>query len=294
MSKTYKKRIGDRHDGRRIRSLDPMSYVGTVIMRRRNDAVNYFEFKVDMAPIKTYLHKKRTEEGMHGLGFVHVLTAAFVRMISQNPAMNRYIAGSRIYQRDDIVFSMMIKKEMSAEGQETGIKLKFEPEDTIDDVFRKMNDAVAAARAEGDSTALDKVARMIVKMPTLILRAFVDLNIMLDDFGIMPRFIEEASPFHASFFLTDLGSLGIPAVYHHIYNFGNVTTFLAFGRQESEYTLDREGNAVKKDFIRCKISVDERISDGFAMAQSFKYLLRLLSHPEMLDAAPEKVYEDID
>ena len=289
-----KKRFGDRRDGRKVRSLDPMMYVGAVVMPKRNDALNFFEYNVDMAPIEKYINRKRHEEGMRGFGFMHVVTAGFVRMISQRPAMNRYIAGNKIFQRDEIVFSMMVKKSMTADGQETGIKLRFKPDETIYDVYKEMNEAIEAAKAEGDSTALDKVARAIVKMPALILRMFVGLMNCLDYFGIMPKVIEEASPFHASFFFSNLGSLGIPPVYHHIYNFGNVSTFLVFGSKEIGYELDDDGNVVKKRFVRCRVVTDERITDGFYMASSFKVLMRILKHPEVLDNPPDQVFEDVE
>ena len=292
--KKYKKRLGDRREGRKIRSLDPMAYVGAVIMPKRNDALNFFEYKVDMAPIEKYINKKRHDEGLKGFGFMHVVTAAFVRMISQRPAINRYIAGNKIYQRDDIVFSMMVKKSMTADGQETGIKLKFRPDETIYDVFKEMNEAIDQAKAEGDTTALDKVARAIVKMPSLILRAFIGLMNAMDYIGIMPKIIEEASPFHASFFISNLGSLGIPPIYHHIYNFGNVSTFLVFGSKEIGYELDDDGNVVKKRYVSCRVVSDERITDGFYMASAFKVLMRILKHPEILDNPPEQVFEDVE
>jgi hypothetical protein len=292
--KTYKKRPGDRRDGRKIRSLDPMAYVGAVVMPKRNDAMNFFEYKVDMAPIEKYINKKRHEEGMRGFGFMHVVTAAFVRMLSQKPGINRYISGNKIYHRDEIVFSMMVKKAMTETGQETGIKLRFRPDETIYDIYKEMNAAIDAAKAEGDTTALANVARALVKMPSLILRAFVGLMNALDYFGIMPKVIEEASPFHATFFISNLGSLGIPPVYHHIYNFGNVSTFLVFGAKEIGYELDDDGNVVKKRYVSCRVVADERITDGFYMASAFKVLMRILKHPEVLDNPPDEVLEDVE
>lgn len=292
--KSGRKHFGDRRDGRRVRSLEPMTYVAAVVLRRRNDAVNFFEFDIDMIPIKEYIKKKRMEEHLQGFGFMHVLTAAFVRMISQYPGMNRFIAGNKIYHRNDIIFSMMVKREMSIEGQETGIKVKFEPTDTAYDVYKRMSEAIEEAQSADDSTALDNVARMVTKMPTGLLKTLVDVNTALDYCGLMPKIFEEASPFHASFFISNLGSLGIPPVHHHIYNFGNVSTFLTFGKQETEYALDREGNVIKKQFIKCKASMDERITDGYYMAQSFKYLIRILKHPELLDIPPEVVVRDVD
>ena len=116
----------------------------------------------------------------------------------------------------------------------------------------------------------------------------------VDYFGIMPKVIEEASPFHASFFFSNLGSLGIPPIYHHIYNFGNVSTFLVFGAKEIGYERDDDGNVGKKRYVSCRVVTDERITDGFYMASAFKYLMRILKHPEMLDNPPEQVFEDVE
>lgn len=294
MSRKYRKRLGDRRDGRKIRSLDPMTYIAPVVMSRKNDSTNFFEFRIDMDPSREYIQKKRAEENMQGFGFMHVITSAYIRMISQKPAMNRFIAGNKIYQRDDVVLSMMVKKEMSIEGQETDTKINFDPADTIYDVFEKMNAAIEEARALGDTTAMDKVARLVVKLPTGLLKAFVGLCRLSDYFGLMPKALIDASPFHASVLISNLGSLGIPPVYHHIYNFGNISTFITFGSQEVSYELDEEGNTVKKRFVRCRITVDERIADGYYMAKSFKYFLRILKHPEMLDVPPEEVIEDVE
>ena len=38
-----KRRFGDRKDGRRVRTMSPMSYVIPYIMRTRNDAQNQIE-----------------------------------------------------------------------------------------------------------------------------------------------------------------------------------------------------------------------------------------------------------
>lgn len=294
MQKQHRRRLGDRRDGRKVRSLDPMSYVAAIVMAKRSDALNLFEYKVDLEPIEKYIHRKRHEEGMAGFGFMHVVTAAFVRTVSQRPALNRFISGNKIYQRNGIVLSMMVKKSMSTDGQETGIKVQFAPDATIYTVYEQMNKAIEEAKAEGDSTALDRVARAVTKMPTIVLKLFVGFMNLLDWFGIMPKVIEDASPFHASFFISNLGSLGIPPVYHHIYNFGNVSNFLVFGAKENVYELDDDGSPIKKRYVTCRVASDERITDGFYMASAFKIFLRILKHPEVLDAPPEEVFEDVE
>ena len=116
----------------------------------------------------------------------------------------------------------------------------------------------------------------------------------MDYFGIMPKIINKASPFHASIFISNLGSLGIQPIYHHLYNFGNCPVFITFGSLYRKNELDSEGNVVKKKYIDYTIVTDERITDGHYYADAMKELSRILKNPSVIDVSPETVVEDID
>ncbi|MGI6498223.1 MAG: hypothetical protein ACOX0U_05300 [Oscillospiraceae bacterium] len=290
--KKQKRRFGDRYDGRRVRSLPPMQYITPFVMRTRNDAHLFFETRIEVGKSEEYIRSMRLK-GMRGFGFMHLVIAAYVRVVSQRPAMNRFISGQRIFQREDIVLSMMVKKGMKLNEQETGIKVMFEPDDTVYEVYSKMQEAIEEARAASDSTSLDSVARVLVRLPALILRFFVFLMHLLDYFGLMPKAIHHASPFHASLFVSNLGSLGIRPVFHHLYNFGNVPAFLTFGAKYVEITPDRSGNLQKKKYIDYTVVLDERISDGHYMASALKYLEHLLKNPHELNIPPTHIEKDV-
>ena len=93
--------------------------------------------------------------------------------------------------------------------------------------------------------------------------------------------------------ITDLGSLGIGPIYHHIYNFGNLPVFLAFGAKRSETVLNDAGEVVRRKYVDYKIVCDERICDGSYYASAFKYLRYYLKNPDELTRPPESVAEDI-
>ncbi len=291
--KKRKRRWGDRRDGRKIHTLPPMQYVAVSIMHKRNDAQNFFNSSIDYAYIDEYIRKKR-EEGLAGFGFMHVIVAAYVRMVSQKPALNRFIAGWKIFARNEIVLSMMVKKEMKVNAQESAIKVRFQPTDTAEDVYHRMEEAIAVARQEGDSNTFDSVARIISYLPSILLRWFVAFMQFLDYFGIIPKIVEEASPFHASVFISNLGSLGIPPIYHHLYNFGNVPVFITFGTKRRELQLNADGTTSPKTMIDYTVVTDERTTDGHYLATALKGLEKLFRTPEKLDVAPETVIEDID
>ena len=108
-----KRRLGDRKDGRKLRSLDPLARVANYIMVNRNGASNYFMDSVDIDEIERYIRHKRKDEGLAGFGIMHVLVAAYVRTVSQRPAINRFISGQKVYARNDIEINLAIKLEMT-------------------------------------------------------------------------------------------------------------------------------------------------------------------------------------
>ena len=102
------------------------------------------------------------------------------------------------------------------------------------------------------------------------------------------------SPFHGSMIITSMGSLGIPAIYHHIYNFGTLPIFLSYGNVFSANRVCRDGTVEKRKYVSMKIVTDERICDGFYYASAFKRMKKILQHPEVLDETLTDVAEDID
>ena len=95
-------------------------------------------------------------------------------------------------------------------------------------------------------------------------------------------------------FITSMGSLGIPPIYHHLYDFGNIPVFIAFGKKTPRLSLTREGKVLEKKYIDFSVVTDERICDGHYFATALKYMREVLKNPEMLDTPPETVVEDID
>lgn len=192
---------------------------------------------------------------------LHLFIAAYIRVVSQLPGLNRFVSGQRIYARNEILINMMVKRGITTESEETCAKVVFEPTDTIYDVYRKMNEAVEEIRASDDS-GTEKVAGVLMKMPRLILKFAVWIIKLLDYFDLLPMSLLRVSPFHGSMIVTDLGSLGIPPIYHHLYNFGNLPVFLAFGAKRRVVELDRHGQPVEHKYVDYKIVCDERIVDG--------------------------------
>lgn len=285
---------GDRFDGRRIRSLSPISVVGTYIMPERNQANVFFPDKLEITELEKYVRAKRAE-GMEQFGMTEALLAAYVRTASKYPGINRFISGERVYARgDDIQFCMTVKKEMTKESPDTVIKVHLKPGDSVEEVYRKYHETVNDAKKSMElDSSLDGTIALFGMIPGVLLKFTVWFLKLLDYFGLLPRLILELSPFHGSIFFTSMGSLGIPAVYHHLYNFGNLPIFLAFGRKYRVNEPDDEGKIASRKYIDYTFNVDERIVDGFYYATAIKYFHKLLLHPERLDDPEMEINPDI-
>lgn len=287
-----KRRFGDRKDGRKIRSLAPLETLSPYLMVTRNEAVTYMIDKFDTTEADRYVRQKRAN-GLEGFGLLHIILAAYVRMISQRPRINRFIAGQKIFARNNIEINMVVKKKLSADQVETVIKVIFEPTDTADEIYARFEDALEKAFAEGEND-LDGTARILNYTPGLLKKFTVWLIKVFDYFGLLPQALLKVSPFHGSMFITSLGSLGIPPVYHHLYNLGNVPIFMAFGAKRYENQISDSGSVVRKKFIDYTFVTDERICDGFYFASGLKLFRAYLARPCVLDFPPVEVIRDAD
>ena len=294
MDGLYHPTWGDRTDGRRIRTLPAMSMVTPYIMVERQDASNLIADSIEITQVERYIRAKR-KEGYSSFGIVHVLLACYCRGIAKYPAINRFLSGQKIYSRgDDIQFCMTIKKEMSTDAPDTVIKLHLTPHDTAIDIYNKMNVEVEKVKNTPLDSDFDNTAGALSLIPGVVLKFVVWLLKLLDYFGLLPKFLLEVSPFHGSVFFTSMGSLGIPPIYHHLYNFGNLPVFCAFGLKRRELEMQEDGTLVQRKYIDLKMTTDERIVDGFYYAAFLKYFKRLMRRPEQLDIPPEEVVRDVD
>ena len=292
--KKRKRRLGDRREGRRLRSLDGLHVAMPFIMETRADACNTFAEELNITAADEFVQNQLIS-GKEGFSMLHVIIAAYVRTVSMYPFLNRFVSGQRIYSRNEIEVIMTVKKAMALDAPETCIKVKFEPTDTVFDVYDKFNAAVSSVNSEdGAAAGTDKVSAFFRKFPRLPFRWTVRLINALDYWGLCPKALMDALPFWGSMIITSMGSLGIKPIYHHLYNFGNLPVFVSYGTKRRVTSLDHKGNVSTKKVIDMKVVTDERICDGYQYATAFKFWRKHIENPSLLTAPPEVVNEDID
>lgn len=284
------KKLGDRYDGRRIRRGDPLNVIIPFIMKERNDSQVLFDIEVDVSKVDALIQEKR--KNGEDIGFLDYLIAIIVRTISQYPRMNRFVAGRRIYARDGVAVSMAVKKKLNIDTDETSIKFKFNREDTVNDINKNIRENIAANKGEDASNNMDKLVSILNKLPRCLFSGFIELIKAMDFDGVMPKFIHELSPFHTSVFVTNMGSIGAEPIYHHLYNFGTTSLFIALGNRRKQRVIDKDGKIIERKVMKLRFVADERIADGYYLSVALKYFTGLFNKPELLEFPPETVVYD--
>lgn len=288
-----KKMFTKRPDGRVIKNLDPMQQIMPYVMKTRNDAMNMYEDTFACEPMDAYI-KEKANEGIK-LSYMHILIAAVVRMMALRPQLNRFIMNGRIYARPKIWVSFVVHPTLKEESTGTTIKLCFEGTETILEVAEKVTEAIKKETVErtGENDT-DKLLRTLMKkIPGAFIKLTVNTLMWMDKHNILPKRIVELSPFHTSFFITNLKSLGINHIYHHVYNFGTTGLFFAMGKEKMVPTVVKKEIVMEKHMGYGVVS-DERFCDGLYYALSLRKLRDFMKNPAVLEKPLDAKVEDFE
>lgn len=263
--------------------IAPYRRIVPYLMRGRNESSILFEHKLDLSRTLPYL-EELNRQSPHKATIFHVVVWAVATVLHERPRLNRYIMGRRYFQRDGVILSFSIKKAFREDAPLVVVKMPFAPGEGLRDVLGRIHGEVNRGREEKPSYT-DKELGFFLKLPRLVLDLALKLVRTLYYFGWLPRFFTEKDPFFASAFLTNLGSIGIDAVYHHLYEYGDIPFFIAIGRIRKEPVVAPDDSIAIRPVVTLKISYDERIEDGFYCAKAIQRMVELIENPAAADAS---------
>ena len=284
--------FGFRPDGRRIKGMDPILQITPHLMPMRCDAQVFLEHKLDFEMLSRYIARKAVEG--EKITFMQIIVAAYVRGVSQHPEINRFIKNKQYFARNNLSVSFtLLKDSQNHDSPESTVRIEFDPADTLLDVRDRMVAAVEANRGEesGGDVFVDKLASFVLSVPGLA-TLVVALVRILDRYGLAPWALLKELPMYSSMFITNNASIGLHHVWHHIYNFGNVSAFFGMGSVLKEPTVDADGKVRMKRWLPIGVTVDERVTSGAHYAAFFADVVRCLNNPALLETPPEAVRYD--
>lgn len=277
--------FGFRPDGKKVKKVAPVFKIIPSIMLERSDSQVFFKQDIPLKSMDEYISQK-TEEGIK-MSYMTIIYSAIVRIIGDRPQLNWFAMNGTLYERDKIYVSLAIKKSLTDEGEETNIKLPFTGKETIFEVKEILDAVISENKKTETENDTDKFVNFVNLIPNFLVRWIVKLLGFLDKYGLLPRKLIDISPFHTSAYVTNVGSLGIDTIYHHLYNFGTTSMFFAMGKKKKSYIYE-DDEIQKEKCITVAFVGDERICDGYYYANSFKQLLRYLKKPALLEVSPDE------
>lgn len=282
-----KKRFGDRNDGYLVRDADAMHVIAPFILPNRADNEASMSEYIELAPILEYIEKKNADNPEFKYTFFHVICAALARVIAERPRMNRFYAGQRLYDRNEISFAFVVKRQFTDESSETLAIVRYDTESGIpamEQIYGQVKKIVTGVRRDGKVVdgATDKAA-MLNKLPRFLLNMVMGILNTLDYFGHYPKSFARVDPYCATCFISNLGSIKMNAQYHHLANRCTNSLFVIIGEKHFRPTYSEDGSCTVKEVIPLGITVDERIADGVYFAKTLTRLREILANPEILD-----------
>lgn len=272
-----------RRDGIYLKKLPAFRRIFPYLMKTRTESLIYFTQKIDMTNLLSYLEKiNKGKSGAQRLTMFQVFLAVIARVLYMRPELNRFVAGRRIYLHKDISVTFIVKKEFTEEAEETNARLVFSGDESLAEVRDKVAAHLTVARGStrgGD----DKLIDFVAAFPRPIIGLIAWFIRFMDYHNSLPKFLMEAIPLYTSVYLANLGSIGLDAPYHHLYEYGSASLFVVIGKMHKEPLVDEKNRIAVRNCINISFSLDERITEGFYCARSIVLFKKLLENPELLE-----------
>ena len=275
----------ERLDGVRITGLDGFHAVAPYIMPKRTEAEVSSTETFDVTDLCAYMARRNREEGTN-LKLFHAFCTAVARTIYLRPKMNIFISGKRYWQRKDITLSFVAKRKFEDEAEEVLLFMKVEPTMTLDDVSHLILGDVDEVR-KNKVNDVGATMDFLAKMPRFIMEIIFFFVRKFEHFGVMPASLMKGDPNYSTVLLSNLGSIGAGAPYHHLSNYGTCSIMITIGTMRKEMRRLEDGTDQERTLLDATITFDERIADGFYFAKSLRIARFLLEHPEYLTETME-------
>jgi hypothetical protein len=286
-----KRKWGDRKDGIWLKDIPAMNRLMPDLMPNRADNEAHISVDIDLRPIQAYLEVLNEGRSEDKYTFFHLISAAIGKAFILRPKMNRFVVGSKIFQRRNVTVAFTVKKQFNDHAEEALAFFEYDPKDTLETYHKKIMRVIHQTKSYEEKDTSTGAMDIVTKLPQFLITAIVKIVLWLDKHGWAPEFLIGSDPNHAAVFLSNLGSIGLPGGYHHLVNWGTNSCFVVVGKKymKMEYTAD--GKEDLHEVIPLGITLDERIADGYYYSGTVALVKELLGKPELLQLTADTPVE---
>lgn len=266
--------FGRRPDATLVRDLSSLRRFMPYISPRMNDSLFLFSQDVEVENAIAFVEERnRNRPENRPLHVFHVVLTALARMLDERPEVNRFVSGGRIWQRDGVWITFSAKMKMEESAPMITVKRRIDTSIPIETTVDAIYDSLERGR-RGEKTQSDKEVDWLLILPPSVVRLAMRFVDWIDDKGLLPRSMIDPDPMFASAFIANLGSVGLDAGWHHLWEHGNCPIFGVIGQ------IQPGPNGRRK--VTLKWTYDERIADGLYAMGSLALVKELIESPEKL------------
>jgi hypothetical protein len=275
-----------RSDGDLVRGLPLNRRVMPYLMPGRNQSIYFFDTDLSLHRTDAWLRAFNEAHPETSADVFHLALWAIRDCMFRYPTMNRFVAGGRIYQRREISFSFAVKRRLQEGAPIAVVKRTFPTEEPFADLVAAVQARMHEDRFGGPQ-GVDRELALLMRFPGFARRLAIGAVRAADRFGVLPRWFVDSDPMFASAFIAHMASFGMPAGYHHLYEYGTTGIFIVLGRPTTEPGSPTSGPDRRRT-MRVTYSFDERTEDGFTAWRSIQHFKRVVEDPAAagLVAAP--------
>lgn len=278
MGRTGKLRRG-RRDATRVDLGRSFPAIFPYLMRGRNESVAYYPVVVDAENLLTRIDEMAGTQ--NEMTLFEAVLLALIRILRERPDLNRYIIGRRLYQRHNVELSFVARRALTLDSSETNVVVAVEPGEDAGTVLRKIRGEIRTAKS-GEQRPDEGLIDLFLRLPRGVLQVTARALMLWDFYVDTPSFLRGVDPLRCSAFVANLGSVGMGAAYHHLFEWGTCSIFVTIGRVVPAVVVGEDGTPSVRRTLELKISLDERIADGYYGARALELFESYLSDPAQL------------
>ncbi len=266
-----------RADGSLARDVPAYRRIMPFIMRGKNESAAYFEQEIMVEKAQAFVASWNARSTLK-ISFFHLYTWAVAQTMAARPRLNRFIAGSRIYDRTGIWVSYSAKKSMNDDSPVVVRKCRIEAGTPFPELVQQLQADVKEGKS-AQRSHVDKELSIVLALPALFVKMLMVLQAWLDSVNLLPYSLTKNDPLFSSMFIGNLGSLKMDAIHHHLYEYGNIPIFACIGRRRRVVTADDAGTITTPLTCVVKYTFDERVEDGLYCMAALDHLRKLVEDP---------------
>ncbi|MCF2140469.1 MAG: hypothetical protein K9W44_10495 [Candidatus Lokiarchaeota archaeon] len=281
-----------RPDATLVKGISKYQELAFHIMHRRNDSFALFPMKIDLEHTLAYLDSINSNRA-DKITLFDVVLSSMAQTLCLRPRANRFVSGRRLWQRNEMKISFVVKREKSDDGEEVNATIYFKPNDTLFSVHDRLTKEIYKAR-EGDNPNAEDV-RFFGAMPRWFIKLLIKVIWKLDKMNHPVHSITKDLPMYSTVYLAHLGSLNMHAVFHHLFEMGTTSIFAVIGKIHKDTVVNQETGEVQVHRVMdLNFNLDERIADGIYWGRTLDILQDFIEHPEKLEKPLDLSEEQIN